>query len=113
MARPRFVLAPLITGRCWLVNVPSPQSVPEPRLLVGQQRIPSLPWTDGNSAAKVERPRGINWPTPLLLERDGRCEVVLQSPQELAAYMRYAPSQPRLPLEEVDLLLPALRDMAG
>ena len=34
-------------------------------------------------------------------------------PQELAAYMRYAPSQPRLPLEEVDLLLPALRDMAG
>jgi integrase len=30
-------------------------------------------------------------------------------PQELAAYMRYAPSQPRLPLEQIDLTLPALR----
>ena len=48
MARPRFVLAPLITGRCWLVNVPSPQSVPEPRLLVGHGLIPGFPWTDGN-----------------------------------------------------------------
>jgi polysaccharide biosynthesis transport protein len=31
-------------------------------------------------------------------------------PQELAAYMRYAPSQPRLPLEQIDLVLQALRD---
>jgi len=30
-------------------------------------------------------------------------------PQELAAYMRYAPSQPRVPLEQIDLTLPALR----
>jgi len=34
-------------------------------------------------------------------------------PEQLAAYMRYAPSQPRLPLEQIDLVLPALRDSAG
>ncbi len=33
-------------------------------------------------------------------------------PERLAAYMRYAPSQPRLPLEQIDLILPALRDTA-
>jgi polysaccharide biosynthesis transport protein len=40
--------------------------------------------------------------------------IVGRLPQEeLAAYTRFAPAQPRLPLEEIDLLLPALRDMAG
>jgi succinoglycan biosynthesis transport protein ExoP len=34
-------------------------------------------------------------------------------PEELAAYMRFAPSQPRLPLEQIDLVLPALREMTG
>jgi integrase len=34
-------------------------------------------------------------------------------PQELAAYMRYAPSQPRVPLEQINLILPPLRDMIG
>jgi len=34
-------------------------------------------------------------------------------PQELAAYMRYAPSQPRLPLEQIELVLPALRGPTG
>ena len=34
-------------------------------------------------------------------------------PQELAAYMRYAPSQPRVPLEQIDLVLPALRDSSS
>ena len=33
--------------------------------------------------------------------------------QELAAYMRFAPSQPRRPLEEIELVLPPLRDIAG
>jgi integrase len=33
--------------------------------------------------------------------------------QELAAYMRFAPSQPRKPLEQIDLVLPALRDIAA
>jgi polysaccharide biosynthesis transport protein len=33
--------------------------------------------------------------------------------QELSAYMRYAPSQPRLPLEQIDLVLPALRGSAA
>jgi uncharacterized protein involved in exopolysaccharide biosynthesis len=33
--------------------------------------------------------------------------------QELAAYMRFAPSQPRRPLEEIELVLPPLRDIVG
>jgi polysaccharide biosynthesis transport protein len=33
--------------------------------------------------------------------------------QELAAYMRFAPSQPRRPLEQIELVLPALRDITG
>jgi hypothetical protein len=39
--------------------------------------------------------------------------IVGRLPQEeLAAYMRFAPAQARLPLEQVDLVLPALRAMA-
>jgi integrase len=34
-------------------------------------------------------------------------------PHELSAYMRYAPSQPRRPLEQIDLTLPALRDLSA
>jgi len=38
--------------------------------------------------------------------------IVGRLPQEeLAAYMRFAPSQPRQPLEQIDPVLPALRDM--
>ena len=33
--------------------------------------------------------------------------------RELAAYMRFAPSQPRRPLEEIELVLPPLRDIVG
>jgi len=33
--------------------------------------------------------------------------------EELAAYMRLAPSQPRRPLEQIDPVLPALRDITG
>jgi polysaccharide biosynthesis transport protein len=33
--------------------------------------------------------------------------------EELAAYMRFAPSQPRQPLEQIELVLPAFRDIAG
>jgi polysaccharide biosynthesis transport protein len=40
--------------------------------------------------------------------------IVGRLPQhELAAYMRFAPSQPRLPIEQIELVLPALRDIAG
>ena len=40
--------------------------------------------------------------------------IVGRLPQEeLAAYMRFAPSQPRQPLEQIELTLPALRDLAG
>jgi len=33
--------------------------------------------------------------------------------EELAAYMRFAPSQPRQPLEQIDPVLPALRHVTG
>jgi hypothetical protein len=40
--------------------------------------------------------------------------IVGRLPQEeLAAYMRFAPAQARVPLEQVDLIPPALRAMAG
>jgi site-specific recombinase XerD len=40
--------------------------------------------------------------------------IVGRLPQEeLSAYTRFAPSQPRLPLEQIELTLPALRDVAG
>ena len=40
--------------------------------------------------------------------------IVGRLPQEeLAAYMRFAPSQPRQPLEQIELTLPALRDLTG
>ncbi len=40
--------------------------------------------------------------------------IVGRLPQdELSAYMRETPPQARVPLEQIDLLLPALRDMAG
>jgi len=40
--------------------------------------------------------------------------IVGRLPQEeLAAYMRFAPSQPRQPLEQIDPVLPALRDISG
>jgi succinoglycan biosynthesis transport protein ExoP len=40
--------------------------------------------------------------------------IVGRLPQEeLAAYTRFAPAQPRLPLEQVELTLPALRDITG
>ena len=40
--------------------------------------------------------------------------IVGRLPQdELATYMRFAPAQARLPLERIDLILPALRDITG
>jgi succinoglycan biosynthesis transport protein ExoP len=40
--------------------------------------------------------------------------IVGRLPQDdLAAYMRFTPSQPRVPLEQIDPVLPALRDTTG
>jgi polysaccharide biosynthesis transport protein len=40
--------------------------------------------------------------------------IVGRLPQDdLAAYMRFAPSQPRAPLEQIELVMPGLRDMTG
>jgi outer membrane protein assembly factor BamB len=40
----------------------------------------------GRNLWKVERPREINWVTPLLLAHSGRAEVLFQSGQEVTAY---------------------------
>jgi outer membrane protein assembly factor BamB len=53
---------------------------------VGESFAAGLDKLCGQNRWKVERPRDINWPTPLLLEHDGRSEVLFQAPQELAAY---------------------------
>ena len=53
---------------------------------VGDSFAAGLDKLTGHNRWKVERPRDINWPTPLLLERAGRTEVLFQAPQELAAY---------------------------
>jgi len=40
--------------------------------------------------------------------------IVGRLPQEeLAAYLRFAPSHPRQPIEQIELVLPALRDITG
>jgi succinoglycan biosynthesis transport protein ExoP len=40
--------------------------------------------------------------------------IVGRLPQdELTAYMRFAPSQPRQPLEQIELVMPGLRDISG
>jgi outer membrane protein assembly factor BamB len=53
---------------------------------VGESFAAGLDKLTGQNRWKVERPRDINWPTPLLLGRAGRIEVLFQAPQELAAY---------------------------
>jgi outer membrane protein assembly factor BamB len=40
----------------------------------------------GQNRWKVQRPREINWVTPLLVKNGGRAEVLFQSPKELTAY---------------------------
>jgi outer membrane protein assembly factor BamB len=53
---------------------------------VGESFAAGLDKLTGQNRWKVERPRDINWPTPLLLESAGRTQVLFQAPQELAAY---------------------------
>lgn len=53
---------------------------------VGESFAAGLDKLTGQNRWKVPRPRDINWPTPLLVERDGQAEVLFQAPQELAAY---------------------------
>jgi outer membrane protein assembly factor BamB len=53
---------------------------------VGESFVAGLDKFTGKNRWKVERPRDINWPTPLLQESNDQAEVLFQSPQELAAY---------------------------
>src|SRR5262249_3948320 len=40
----------------------------------------------GKNRWRAPRPRGINWVTPLVVERDGQAEVVFQSGGEISGY---------------------------
>jgi outer membrane protein assembly factor BamB len=53
---------------------------------VGESFAAGLDKVTGWNRWKVQRPRDINWPTPLLLERQARTELLFQAPQELASY---------------------------
>jgi outer membrane protein assembly factor BamB len=53
---------------------------------VGESFAAGLDKLTGRNRWKVERPRDINWPTPLIVERGSEAEVLLQAPQELTAY---------------------------
>ncbi len=53
---------------------------------VGESFTAGLDKVTGQNRWKVQRPRDINWPTPLIVECAGQAEVLLQAPQELAAY---------------------------
>src|SRR5262249_10202396 len=53
---------------------------------VGESFAAGLDKLTGQNRWKVARPRDINWPTPLVLERNGQAEVLFEAPQGLAAY---------------------------
>jgi outer membrane protein assembly factor BamB len=52
----------------------------------GESFAAGLDVLTGENRWKVERPRGINWVTPLVAQTGGQPEVVFQSPEEVTAY---------------------------
>jgi outer membrane protein assembly factor BamB len=53
---------------------------------VGESFAAGIDARTGQNRWRVDRPRGINWVTPLVIRHDGRAEVVLQGPSDLTAY---------------------------
>jgi outer membrane protein assembly factor BamB len=53
---------------------------------VGESFVAGLDTHTGRNRWRVERARGLNWVTPLVLHTGGHTDVVLQSPQELTGY---------------------------
>ena len=53
---------------------------------VGESFLAGVDKNTGMNSWRVERPRGINWVTPLVLGKGGQAEVVVQGPGDLTAY---------------------------
>jgi outer membrane protein assembly factor BamB len=53
---------------------------------VGESFAAGIERKTGQNRWRVDRPRGINWVTPLVIESKGRAEVLLQAPDALSAY---------------------------
>lgn len=53
---------------------------------VGESFVAGIDVRTGLNQWRLERPRGINWVTPLVIENQGRTEVVVQGPQDLTAH---------------------------
>jgi outer membrane protein assembly factor BamB len=53
---------------------------------IGESFAAGIDRRSGQNRWRVERPRGINWVTPLVIQNRGQTEVLLQGPEELTAY---------------------------
>lgn len=52
----------------------------------GESFVAGIDVKTGENRWRVERPRGINWTTPVVIERLGKPEVLLQTPQLFTAH---------------------------
>ena len=52
----------------------------------GESFVAGVDKLTGRNRWKIERPRDINWVTPLVLDRGGRAEVLVQGSRELSAH---------------------------
>jgi outer membrane protein assembly factor BamB len=53
---------------------------------VGESFVAGIDVSSGENRWRLARPRGINWTTPLVINNQGRDEVVLQTPQQFTAH---------------------------
>jgi outer membrane protein assembly factor BamB len=53
---------------------------------VGESFVAGIDARTGQNRWRLDRPRGINWVTPLLIKNAGRAEVLVQGPGDLTAH---------------------------
>ena len=53
---------------------------------VGESFVAGIDVRSGQNKWRFERPRGINWVTPLVIENQGKSEVLVQGPGDLTAH---------------------------
>jgi outer membrane protein assembly factor BamB len=53
---------------------------------VGESFVAGIDVRAGQNKWRFERPRGINWVTPLVIDNQGKTEVLVQGPQDLTAH---------------------------
>lgn len=70
-----FAASPVLSGNTLIANLESPLE----SLTVGLDK------NTGENRWKIERPRGLNWVTPSVLQRNGNAEVLLASSDGLTA----------------------------